>query len=175
MECSHEAAKPVAKRRVPPPRLLHRIQLHRHELLRVRVLPRGALGVHLVLENHSCPHAARVPATAKGKGGKTLISKNGASRSGPVCSGSECDVVMHLTDMHCEHLTCSAGDFLLFRCEACSRMLCVEHRAAMLYMLMNNRAGELDQSSLDWPICGRSVTFNRARGGDDAKVFWEQH
>jgi hypothetical protein len=81
------------------------------------------------------------------------------------------NVAMHLTDMHCEHLTCSARDFLPFRCKACSRMLCLEHRSA----LMHNCAGELDQSSLDCPICGRSVIFNRARGGDDANVVWERH
>lgn len=70
---------------------------------------------------------------------------------------------------HCEFSGCNALDFLPFKCPSCAKSLCLAHSSSNMHNCSGVRR---DATSLDCPVCGKSVVFNR---GEDENAAWEQH
>ena len=69
---------------------------------------------------------------------------------------------MEFVDMggHCQQEGCKQQDFLPFKCNVCTKTLCLAHRSYVAHECVGSLAK--DMTSLDCPICGRSVKFTRA-------------
>ena len=74
------------------------------------------------------------------------------------------------TGTHCEVVKCNQQDFLPFRCNACNKSLCLLHRAYRSHGCDGD--AQRDWTSVDCPICQKSVKFTRAQNADEV---WEQH
>lgn len=71
---------------------------------------------------------------------------------------------------HCEMEGCNQQDFLPFKCNLCSKNLCLLHRSAVAHSCVS--AGNIDVISIPCPICGKSIKMNRS---DDANAEWDRH
>ena len=71
---------------------------------------------------------------------------------------------------HCEMPLCNMQDFLPFICDSCSKSFCLEHRIYESHGC--NGYARKDITSLDCPICAKSIKFNRAQNPD---AVWEEH
>lgn len=71
---------------------------------------------------------------------------------------------------HCQQEGCNQKDFLPFRCATCSRSLCLSHRS---YVSHNCNGDKMkDMTSIDCPICGKSVKFDKTQ---DVNTVWNEH
>lgn len=71
---------------------------------------------------------------------------------------------------HCSLSTCKQKDFLPFTCDSCHQQFCLSHRS---YDSHGCDGGlKKDMTSLDCPICGKSVKFDKAK---DPNEVWEDH
>jgi predicted nucleic acid binding AN1-type Zn finger protein len=71
---------------------------------------------------------------------------------------------------HCQHEGCNQKDFLPFKCGSCGKSLCLIHRS---YVAHDCSGGDSkDMTSLDCPICGRAVKFDKAQ---DPNLVWNEH
>jgi len=70
---------------------------------------------------------------------------------------------------HCEFAGCNALDFLPFKCPGCCRSHCLTHSSRNMHACSGTKR---DATSVDCPVCSKSVVFNR---GEDVNLAWEQH
>jgi predicted nucleic acid binding AN1-type Zn finger protein len=70
----------------------------------------------------------------------------------------------------CSHPFCNRKDFLPFTCDACRKPFCLEHRSYLTHDC--EVAKGRDMTSVDCPICGKSVVMSKAQ---DANAMWEKH
>mmetsp|Transcript_7612 Transcript_7612/g.8059 ORF Transcript_7612/g.8059 Transcript_7612/m.8059 type:complete len:345 (+) Transcript_7612:82-1116(+) len=71
---------------------------------------------------------------------------------------------------HCEMEGCNQQDFLPFKCNLCSKNLCLLHRSTVAHSCVS--AGNNNVISIPCPICGKSIKMNQS---DDANIEWERH
>ena len=71
---------------------------------------------------------------------------------------------------HCEMESCNQRDFLPFTCDLCRKKLCLLHRSYAAHSC--DGSNSRDMTSIDCPICGKSVKFSQAQSVDDV---WEKH
>ena len=71
---------------------------------------------------------------------------------------------------HCEMKSCNQRDFLPFKCDLCRRKLCLLHRSYAAHSCEGSDSK--DMTSIDCPVCGKSVKFSQAQCVDDV---WEKH
>lgn len=71
---------------------------------------------------------------------------------------------------HCEVPDCNERDFLPFKCDVCSRNFCLLHRTYTDHSCSG--ANSKDMTSIDCPICSKSVKFSKAQSPD---IVWDQH
>jgi predicted nucleic acid binding AN1-type Zn finger protein len=71
---------------------------------------------------------------------------------------------------HCDVADCHQRDFLPFTCDYCSKSLCTNHRTYAAHNCEGNKMK--DMTSIDCPLCGKSVKFAKA---DDVDALWNQH
>jgi predicted nucleic acid binding AN1-type Zn finger protein len=65
---------------------------------------------------------------------------------------------------------CNQQDFLPFTCPQCSKALCLAHRSPLAHSC--SQAGRNDVTSMDCPICGKSIKMNKS---DDPNAEWGKH
>ena len=65
---------------------------------------------------------------------------------------------------HCAADGCNQRDFLPFTCDGCHKPFCLAHRSG----LAHNCAGaeRKDVTSIDCPICGKSIRMTRSENPD---------
>jgi predicted nucleic acid binding AN1-type Zn finger protein len=73
---------------------------------------------------------------------------------------------------HCEFDDCNELDFLPFQCPSCRMNLCLKHRSYIMHKCSSGESGGKDATSLDCPICMKSVKFFY---GQDVNDIWEKH
>ena len=71
---------------------------------------------------------------------------------------------------HCAMQGCHQLDFLPFKCDSCQKKFCEIHRQYKSHDCSGESAK--DVTSLDCPICGKSIRFTRDVSAD---LRWEQH
>lgn len=71
---------------------------------------------------------------------------------------------------HCEFDSCNQRDFLPFKCDACGQILCLVHRTYSAHRCVGS--GHKDMTSIECPICSKSVKFTMA---EDADTVWNDH
>lgn len=71
---------------------------------------------------------------------------------------------------HCQHDGCNQKDFLPFKCDSCGKMLCLSHRSYVSHDCGGDKTK--DYTSMDCPICNKSVRFNK---GQDPNEAWNDH
>eukprot|EP01038_Epipyxis_sp_PR26KG_P005700 gene5700-7868_t len=72
--------------------------------------------------------------------------------------------------VHCNAEFCHQKDFLPFQCDYCHKSLCLTHRS---YQAHNcDGAASKDITSMDCPICGKSVSFTKIQ---NPNLVWEDH
>lgn len=71
---------------------------------------------------------------------------------------------------HCQHDGCNQRDFLPFKCDTCSKSLCLLHRSYVAHECHGSKMK--DMTSIDCPICGKGVKFDRSQ---DANRVWDSH
>lgn len=72
--------------------------------------------------------------------------------------------------LHCDVKDCHQRDFLPFTCDSCSKHLCAEHRHYSAHAC--NGGNMKDMTSIDCPLCGKSVRFVKA---DNPDLIWDDH
>jgi hypothetical protein len=68
---------------------------------------------------------------------------------------------------HCDFLSCHQKDFLPFKCNFCSKSLCLTHRSYEAHNCLGANAKEI--TSIDCPVCGKSVKYSKTE--DPNRVF----
>lgn len=71
---------------------------------------------------------------------------------------------------HCEYQSCHQNDFLPFKCDVCRKKFCLSHCNYLAHQCIGN--GIKDMTSLDCPLCGKSVKFSKS---DSADAIWNDH
>ena len=71
---------------------------------------------------------------------------------------------------HCDFEGCNQQDFLPFVCDTCHKSLCLMHRSYVSHNCIGATAK--DMTSIDCPICGKSVKFDKSQ---DVNVIWDDH
>ena len=72
---------------------------------------------------------------------------------------------------HCAAEGCSLKDFLPFKCDACSKVFCLEHRVYEEHSCPIGRT-ESDIRVFLCPICDKSI---RIKPGEDVNLTWTHH
>ena len=73
---------------------------------------------------------------------------------------------------HCEVISCNQRDFLPFTCDICKRKLCLLHRSYAAHTCAGENSKDI--TSIDCPICGKSVKFSQAQSTKVDEI-WEEH
>eukprot|EP01039_Chlorochromonas_danica_P001734 gene1734-1894_t len=73
--------------------------------------------------------------------------------------------------LHCALPSCGQKDFLPFQCNGCHKAFCLEHRSYQAHSCQNPTASK-DKTSIDCPVCGKSVIFDK---GQDVDQIWTEH
>lgn len=71
---------------------------------------------------------------------------------------------------HCQYEGCNQKDFLPFKCDTCSKSLCLLHRSYVAHECHGAKAK--DMTSIDCPICGKGVKFDKTQ---DPNIVWDHH
>lgn len=71
---------------------------------------------------------------------------------------------------HCQHEGCNQRDFLPFKCDTCSKSLCLLHRSYVAHECHGSKAK--DMTSIDCPVCGKGVKFDKSQ---DVNLVWDSH
>lgn len=71
---------------------------------------------------------------------------------------------------HCSMKDCHQLDFLPYKCDYCQKKFCETHRLYKSHGCIGDAAK--DATSLDCPICGKSVRFTKDESAD---LKWAQH
>lgn len=71
---------------------------------------------------------------------------------------------------HCQFEGCNQKDFLPFKCDTCSKSLCLLHRSYAAHECHGAKAK--DMTSIDCPVCGKGVKFDKAQ---DPNIVWDHH
>lgn len=71
---------------------------------------------------------------------------------------------------NCEVADCNQRDFLPFTCDLCRRKLCLLHRSYNAHSCEGSNSK--DMTSIDCPICGKSVKFSQSQSAD---AIWDNH
>ena len=71
---------------------------------------------------------------------------------------------------NCEMANCHQRDFLPFTCDLCRRKLCLLHRSYTAHSCEGSNSK--DMTSIDCPICGKSVKFSQSQSVD---AIWDNH
>jgi predicted nucleic acid binding AN1-type Zn finger protein len=71
---------------------------------------------------------------------------------------------------HCEVEECNQRDFLPFTCDVCNKKLCLAHRTYIAHNCVG--AGAKDMTSIECPICLKTVKFARS---DNVDAVWNDH
>lgn len=71
---------------------------------------------------------------------------------------------------NCEMAGCHQRDFLPFTCDLCRRKLCLLHRSYNSHSCEGSNSK--DMTSIDCPICGKSVKFSQSQSVD---AIWDNH
>jgi len=71
---------------------------------------------------------------------------------------------------HCQYEGCNQKDFLPFKCDTCAKSLCLLHRSYAAHECHGAKAK--DMTSIDCPVCGKGVKFDKAQ---DPNIVWDHH
>ena len=71
---------------------------------------------------------------------------------------------------YCEVSSCQQRDFLPFTCDLCSKKVCLSHKSYVAHSCAGSAAK--DMTSMDCPVCNRSIKFSRADAPDEV---WARH
>jgi predicted nucleic acid binding AN1-type Zn finger protein len=71
---------------------------------------------------------------------------------------------------HCSMPGCNQKDFLPFKCDVCSRKLCLQHRSYLNHECEG--AESKNCTSIACPICSKTIRFTKTENID---LIWEQH
>lgn len=72
--------------------------------------------------------------------------------------------------LHCALPSCGQKDFLPFQCDCCHKAFCLEHRSYQAHSC--TASASKDMTSIDCPVCGKSVRFDK---GQDVDQIWTEH
>jgi len=70
----------------------------------------------------------------------------------------------------CQVDLCNQKDFLPFICDSCGMSLCLAHRSYTMHHCAGAKGK--DMTSIDCPVCGKSVKFDKSQ---DPNVVWDDH
>lgn len=71
---------------------------------------------------------------------------------------------------HCAQADCRQQDFLPFTCDTCKQSYCLSHRSYFAHQCIG--ANKKDMTSIDCPICHKSVKFDKSQNVDEV---WDLH
>ena len=71
---------------------------------------------------------------------------------------------------HCQAANCNQQDFLPFKCDHCSKLLCLNHKGYYAHGCDGDASKDI--TSIECPICKKSVKFTRDKNADDV---WSIH
>ena len=71
---------------------------------------------------------------------------------------------------HCSMPGCNQKDFLPFKCDVCSRELCLRHRSYLNHKCEGEESK--NYTSIACPICTKTIKFTKSENID---MVWEQH